>query len=1197
MNSLSKYILMLCGLLLAGAAQAQLVNTNFGQSRVLYERENWFRYEAEHFAILFPKELEPLAAFVVEQAEADYGQLKTTLEYQIRNKIEIILYSDYSSYLQNNIGVYDKTMNTGGTTRMFSHKILLHMYMTRHDLRYQLRQGIARALVNRMLYGSNLQEVVQNSVAQPLQKWFSEGMISYAASDWDVVADDELREVFLGGKYANFYELEKKKPALAGRSMFHFISQRYGTASVGNLFYLTRINRSVESGFLYVFGSSYPAMCANWFNFYKERYNADNQDRRIPSKGELTLKTHKNATVAELCLSPDGKKTAYVEIHKGQYFIWLHDVATDKAEVIFKGGLRDLSEQVPLNYPRLSFDQENKGLFFSTHEKHKIKIQQYRLADKNLSQPKTIEDIDFINHIDAWRGEEVIASALKNGQSDIYRISLKTGKAEPITTDIYDDFMPSVVRLGGKTGIVFSSIRPEPKLGNPKPDAKPATNLFAKLYFYELSSRSREIVQLSNFAVSTDFMATAVDDTTIAFLSDANGITNRYICRLDTVVLYYNRNIVLKDGQNIILHADSSYAQIDSSTIDSQFLTPVTLVKGKSYANSDYSRSLLGHQTATQAAKVADLLYYNSQYRIFIRDLSPAREESPKSTTYSSILGTLWGTTPKLSDLPKSKSIVNPTPEPKKEAPRTPEEELKIVSAEIANDSTPKRDTSKIDIDNYLFQSEFKDIKNPISKNDSLRRDPNFRRDSIPPQPTILVEDENGVIRRQEPSTRPNNNLLKPTANSTVLQYKYDPSRKTAYRSLFRADAISLQFDNTPLFGGLDMYLGGFYRFTPLSFGLKTNFTDIHENYRLEIGLRLPVAFNGFDAYFIFDDRKGKIDKKYSFYRRTRTEDYNLIDTTTNNIQVATGRNIKHLAQVEFKYPLNRYQSLRALVGVQHDQVAITAREVNSLSVPRYIENRTWLRFEYVFDNCVELRQNTRKGMKFKAFFDYFQPLNVRTDSSFRVDFSGGNTGNIGIDWRYYLSPDNKTVFAFRTAAAASFGPQKILYSLGGIENWVFASTDQLIPLPAQEKFAYQTLAAPIRGFSNNIRNGSNFVAMTAEARIPIAEYIDFKNTRSNIVRTLQFVPFFDIGTAWQGLSPFSTTNPLNTSLIDRSSAGSVSPIRVRVNYFRQPIVYGFGAGLRAAVSGYFLRLDLGFGVETGVMRSPTLQLGIGTDF
>lgn len=1183
--------------LLGGASQAhaQLVNTTFGKNRLLYERENWYRYESDHFAVNFPQELEGLAKFVVEQAEEDYQQLKTVLEYGMRNKVEIILYANYVDYLQNNIGLYTQTTNNGGSTRLFAHKILLYMHSSRNALRYQLREGIARSLVNRMMYGGNFQEVVQNSVQLQLPKWFSEGMIAYALSEWDSDADNNLREAFLSGEYPNYWALANKYPALAGRSMFHYIAQTYGSAAVGNVFYLTRINRNVESGYLHVFGASFYAVANNWFEYYQTRYNNDNQERRIPSKGALTLPDKKDAKYGQVALNRSGKYAAYTSLHKGQYSIWWHDIEADKATLVWKGGTRSLTDEVPMNYPCIAFSSTGGRLFFTTHEKHRLQLHQYDGETKKIIRSVDIVDVDFINALSAGGdANSVLVSALDKGTSDIYRIDAQSGKAQNLTNDLYDDQQPAAISLAGRAGFAFVSMRPAPRLGNPANRDSLQHNLFPQLYFCD--GKSRELIQLSDQPVALAYDAAAVDDSTIAYLSDANGIINRYICRLDTTVLHYNRHTRLASGEELITHADSAVILPADSKIDTQFLQPVLLVKGKSYSNSDYSRSILEHDIAQSAQKVADLIYYDGAFQLFIRELRTERSTTPQFTEYRRIYLRLWGisdgssssepkkstsTTPITSAKDTTKTSKNPR------ELRIPEENDPSPAKSDSLPSPAKKDSTKIDIDNYLFQSEFGSVKNPVA--DTSKPQP-IAVDTTRREPAILVENPDGTIKKNPAPPRPT------PAPAPALAYKYDPARKYPYRNLFRADGFALQFDNTPLFGGLDMYLGGHYRFTPLTFGFRTNFSDIFENYRIEIAARVPIAFNGFDCYFQLEDRKGKLDKKYIFYRRSRTEDYNLIDTTTNIIQAARGRNIKHLAQFELKYPLSPNASLRGMIGVQHDQIAILAQEINSLSVAPYVENRTWLRAEYVFDNTVELRLNLRKGTRFKAYADFFQPLAIRTDSAFRVDLSGGATFNVGFDYRLYHSI-GKTVFALRAAGASSFGKQKILYSLGGIENWLFASTDQLIPLPENDVYAYQTLAAPLRGFRNNARNGNSFVAINAEWRLPIAEMLGLTSARSNLVRTLQLVPFFDIGTAWQGLSPFSEDNPLNTTIIDRSSAGSVSPIRVRVNYYRQPILYGFGLGFRTMFSGYFLRADLGFGVETGQLQSPRLQIGIGTDF
>jgi outer membrane translocation and assembly module TamA len=51
------------------------------------------------------------------------------------------------------------------------------------------------------------------------------------------------------------------------------------------------------------------------------------------------------------------------------------------------------------------------------------------------------------------------------------------------------------------------------------------------------------------------------------------------------------------------------------------------------------------------------------------------------------------------------------------------------------------------------------------------------------------------------------------------------------------------------------------------------------------------------------------------------------------------------------------------------------------------------------------------------------------------------------------------------------------------------------------------------------------------------------------------------------------------------------------VRYFRDPLVMGYGAGLRMRLFGYFLRFDYATGVETRRTQTPKLHFSIGMDF
>ena len=47
----------------------------------------------------------------------------------------------------------------------------------------------------------------------------------------------------------------------------------------------------------------------------------------------------------------------------------------------------------------------------------------------------------------------------------------------------------------------------------------------------------------------------------------------------------------------------------------------------------------------------------------------------------------------------------------------------------------------------------------------------------------------------------------------------------------------------------------------------------------------------------------------------------------------------------------------------------------------------------------------------------------------------------------------------------------------------------------------------------------------------------------------------------------------------------------------KDPLVEGFGGGLRTKLFGYFIRADLAWGVEEGKVNKPIFYISLSTDF
>jgi len=201
--------------------------------------------------------------------------------------------------------------------------------------------------------------------------------------------------------------------------------------------------------------------------------------------------------------------------------------------------------------------------------------------------------------------------------------------------------------------------------------------------------------------------------------------------------------------------------------------------------------------------------------------------------------------------------------------------------------------------------------------------------------------------------------------------------------------------------------------------------------------------------------------------------------------------------------------------------------------------------------------------------------------------------GVVGVDFRHYLKVHRQIILATRFAASTSFWDEKIIYYLGSQDNAIIPSNifDYSIPIDYSQNYGFQAVATNMRGFLQNIRNGNSFALINNELRLPLFQYLLNKPIRSDFIRSFQLVGFFDVGSAWNGTDPFSKDNSFNTEIIDGN------PVTVILDRQVNPIVAGFGGGLRSRLFGYFIRADWGWGYEDGVVRDPIFYLSLGLDF
>ncbi len=397
------------------------------------------------------------------------------------------------------------------------------------------------------------------------------------------------------------------------------------------------------------------------------------------------------------------------------------------------------------------------------------------------------------------------------------------------------------------------------------------------------------------------------------------------------------------------------------------------------------------------------------------------------------------------------------------------------------------------------------------------------------------------------------------------------------YETSFFPNFLVNQVDFSFLNASYQTFTGGAVYYNPgLNMMFKVGANDLFEDYRIIGGMRLATDFDSNEFLFSFENLKKRLDRQMLLHRqifKTSTE-YSLLKTIT------------HEAFYILKYPLNQVTALKGSVIFRHDRTVFLSTDLQNLNEKDIFKPWLGLRGEYIFDNTRFLGVNLYTGWRYKIFAEGYKNV-IEKKSDLIV---------VGVDFRHYTRIHRTLIWANRFAASSSVGNTPLIYYLGSVDNWTNFSSrvetfDRSIPIDYSRNYAYQTLATNMRGFTQNIRNGNNFALVNTELRWPVVRYFANHPISSSFWNNFQVTGFFDIGTAWTGVHPWQGRNAYDTEEYENG------PILVVIDSNREPIVAGYGWGLRSRVFGYFLRLDWAWGIENRTILPRIFYLSLNLDF
>ena len=527
--------------LAAAGAQAQSAQEPFGRVRIQYKKFNWEQFSTQNFNVYYYEGGEASARRTAEYAEQELQRITALVGYFPYSKTTLMLYNSVGDLRQSNIGLPSPTSLSGGEAQLARQtKVEVAFTGRETDFKRELSFQVTQVLLNDMMYGGSLREVLQSNYLLQLPEWFIGGASSYVAEGWSVDMDgymrDMVRQYPAGNRTAPFFA---RNPRLAGHSIWNYIAERYGYASVQNVLNLTRITRDVEVGISSSLNIPFRTFMRDWLAYYRQLNQLPAlQVLQVPADSlRLSSRNRRGLDVySQPVFSPDGQHLAYAVNDQGRYRVVVADGSGGHRRTLLHGGYRSPDQQLENRLPALAW-RGNSQLAVAEFVQGKMVLRVREALSLDLGgrlrrtlqlhQPATIfapydQVLDMSYSPD---GKALVFTAVRNGQNDLYLLRAGSRQPERLTDDLYDD--QQAVFLPSGNALVFSSNRYLDSLGQPRPASFANVVNNYDLFLYHLDGRARPVETLVN-SISNETRPRPISDNEILYLSEESGVRGVY---------------------------------------------------------------------------------------------------------------------------------------------------------------------------------------------------------------------------------------------------------------------------------------------------------------------------------------------------------------------------------------------------------------------------------------------------------------------------------------------------------------------------------------------------------------------------------------------------------------------------------------------------------------------------------------------
>ena len=485
-----------------------------------------------------------------------------------------------------------------------------------------------------------------------------------------------------------------------------------------------------------------------------------------------------------------------------------------------------------------------------------------------------------------------------------------------------------------------------------------------------------------------------------------------------------------------------------------------------------------------------------------------------------------------------------------------------------------RRTTAETDF-KLAFDNDSTEIFNPLEPDDFTFEEDLTEASEIKKLPLGYIDTDNFIFSDEIREDYQPDSFF---ATYQKLQRDIDRTGPFQYDPKFSFGNVTVSFANDPLKG--------------FGYVMQTEVTDMMENHRLIGG---GFVFNNFSKADLFAeyqflpywaDMHLRIDRKVLINESGNSSIIHKY--VLNNIEAGFSVPLTH----SFRGTVAPFFTHTNFSNLQSSAVL----DIDPKQPDDQVIGYGGVRLALVYDNTVEKGYNIFQGSRALIEYKHYQPLSTK----------GLYWNNVKLDLRHYQKIHREITFASRLFYGRNWGDNDPKFALGGVDNWLFNKTnnfgddDPIDPKSDEGKvlnrensnLMFLEYATNLRGFDYNEMFGTNVLVFNAEFRVPVFRYLIRRPISSNFLRNFQFTYFYDIGSSWSGIPPFSKKNTFTVEEIETGT-----PFSAKIKDFRNPWLAGYGAGIRMSLAGYYLKIDRARPIKDFSRGSARWYFSIGIDF